>query len=278
MNREEHSISLMCRVYEVSRDGYNSWRRRGRSERKEEDSEIFALINYVFHKHEGCYGSPKITRELRKLGVCVGQKRVARLMREHGLRAVKARMYRTKPFAHAFLKASPNRIYDLVPDRVNQVWVGDITYIRMPDDSWQYLSVIMDRFSRRIVAWALGSRRDAALTSRTLAQAMKNRSAPKELIFHSDKGVEYIAISFRKKLKHYGIEQSMNRVKEMNDNAHMESFFQGFKTERLKRKVFKTVDQLRAIISEYMRYYNYERSHSSIGYIAPHEFESKMHC
>ena len=101
MNREEHSISLMCRAYDVSRDGFNSWSRRGRSKRKEEDSEIFALINQVFHKHEGCYGSPKITRELRKLGVNVGQKRVARLMKEHGLRAVKARMYRTKPFAHA---------------------------------------------------------------------------------------------------------------------------------------------------------------------------------
>ena len=148
----------------------------------------------------------------------------------------------------------------------------------MPDGTWQYLSVIMDRFSRRIVAWALGSKRDAGLTSRALAQAMKNRCAPKDLIFHCDKGIEYIAASFRKKLKHYGIEQSMNRVREMNDNAHMESFFQDFKTERIKRKVFKTVDQLKAIISEYMRYHNYNRSHSSIGYVAPHEFESKIHC
>ncbi len=213
---------------------------------------------------------------VRKLDIRVGQKRVARIMREHGLRAVKARMYRTKPIADTFKRASPNRIHDLKIKRMNQVWVGDITYIKMPDNSWQYLSVIMDRFSRRVVAWALGAQRTAALTCRTLAQAVKNRGTPANLIFHSDKGIEYVAKSFRKKLKDYGIQQSMNRVKEMNDNAHIESFFQHFKTERIKRRVFKTPEQLKGIICEYMLYYNFHRSHSMIGYVAPNEFESKI--
>lgn len=278
MNRTEHSIQLMCRLYEVTRDGYNSWRKRGDSLRRQEDSELFTLINRIFQTHEGCYGSPKITREIHKFGISVGQKRVARIMREHGLKAVKARMYRTKGYGRDKQLASPNRIVDWEPTTINQLWVGDVTYIKMPDGVWQYLSVIMDRFSRRIIAWSLSARRDVSLTLSTLERAIRNRGLPKDLIFHSDKGVEYTATAYRKRLATYGVLQSMNRVKQMNDNAFMESFFQDLKTERIKRRIFKTVDQLRAIISEYMRYHNYKRSHSSIGYISPHEFESKMCC
>ena len=266
----------MCRVYDVSREGYQSWRRRGTSARKIEDGEIFTLINQVFNRHKGHYGSPKITRELRKQGFRVGQKRVARLMREHGLRATKARIYRTKAFNHAFQKASPCLIDSLVPKRLNELWVGDVTYIRMPDDSWQYLSVIMDRFSRRIVAWSLSDKRNAELTCKTLIAAVKNRRLPKDLIFHSDKGIEYIAKPFKKVLNSYGIRPSMNGVKKMNDNAHIESFFQDFKTESIKVKVYQTVDQLRAIISQYMRYYNFERSLSVLEGMTPVEFEGKM--
>lgn len=278
MNRIEHSIQLMCRFYDVTRDGYNSWRRRGDSLRKQEDSELFSLINQIFQNHDSCYGSPKITRELRKPGVNVGQKRVARIMREHGLKAIKARLYRTKKYGRDKLQPSPNRIVDWEPNAPSQLWVGDVTYIKMPDGIWQYLSVIMDRFSRRIIAWSLSARRDVSLTISTLERAVRNRGLSNELIFHSDKGIEYTATAFRKRLANCGIQQSMNRVKQMNDNAFMESFFQDFKTERIKRRIFKTVDQLRAIISEYMRYHNYTRSHSSIGYVSPHEFESKIHC
>lgn len=266
----------MCRVYDVSRNTYNAWRRRGESLRKQEDGELFTLINEIFVKHEGCYGSPKITMALRKKGVRVGQKRVARLMRENGLKAVKARMYRTKKHDVGMLKASPCLIADVEPTAPNQLWVGDVTYIKMPDGSWQYLSVMMDRFSRRVISWSLSHKRDAALTVRTLDHAIRNRGVPRELIFHSDKGIEYVASAFRRRLSGLGIQQSMNRVKRMNDNAFIESFFQDFKTERIKRRVFKTVDQLRAIIGEYMRYHNYERAHSSIGYVSPAEYECKI--
>jgi len=142
----------MCRLYGVSRDGYNSWRRWGESSRQKEDSELYVLIEHTFYRHDGCYGSPKITRDLHKLGIKIGQKRVARLMREYGLKAVKARLYRTKRYNNAFVKASPNDIVDIKLSRPNQLWVGDVTYIKMPDGSWQYLSVIMGRYSRRIIA------------------------------------------------------------------------------------------------------------------------------
>jgi transposase InsO family protein len=276
MNKEQHSIALMCRAYGVSRDGFNSWRRRGESLRSSEDSELFSLIARIFKKHDGCYGSPKITHILRSMGHCVGQKRVARLMREYGLKAVKACIYPPKKNINGFAKASPNRIVNMPIERLNQVWVGDITYIKLANGVWQYLSVIMDRFSRRIIAWALSDRRDAGLSVRTIDRAIKNRGYSSGVIFHSDKGSEYIATAFRERLASYDIEQSMNRVKEMNDNAFMESFFNSLKLERIKRQVIETAEQLKNIVSHYMRYYNHERIHMSIGGVSPVTYEREL--
>ena len=266
----------MCRVYSVTRDGYNAWRRRGICNRRLEDGELFKSVVKIFNQHDGCYGSPKIMQELRKLGIRVGQKRVARLMREHGLKATKARIYKPRPGLYTYINRVPCRIVGLNVSRPNQLWVGDVTYLKMRDGSWQYLSVIMDRFSRRIISWSLSDRRDAQLALSALQRAVRNRGYHPELIFHSDRGVEYMAGDYRKRLEQYGILQSMNRAKTMNDNAFIESFFQQFKTERIKRLVLETAEQLRGIIAEYMRYYNHERSHSSIGYLSPHEFEARM--
>lgn len=266
----------MCRVYNVSRHGFNSWKRRGVSTRRKEDSEWFVLIRQIFEKHDGCYGSPKITREIRKQGLRIGQKRVARIMRNHGLKAVKATLYKSRPGLKRHTRSLPCLIEDMRLTRANQLWVGDVTYIKLRDGSWQYLSVIMDRFSRKIVSWSLSDTRDSKLTLSCLQRAARNRGISRGLIFHSDRGTEYLAEGYRKRLRQYGIDQSVNRVMRMNDNAFMESFFQQFKTEKIKRIVIKTTDQLRAIIAEYMRYYNYERSHSSIGYISPYEYECGM--
>lgn len=266
----------MCRVYDVTREGYYAWRRRGDSRRKQEDSELFEAIHAIFKRHDGNYGSPKILRELRKQGICVGQKRVARIMRDHGLKATKARVYKAKPGLSKFVRKCPNRIIDIELTGPNQLWVGDVTYLKLEDGSWQYLSVIMDRFSRRIISWSLSDRRDVKLTLASLERAVRNRGHHNGLIFHSDRGVEYLAYKYRNRLTRYDLDQSMNRVKEMNDNAFMESFFQQFKTERIKGRILKSVDHLRGIISEYMRYYNHVRSHSSIDYISPAEYESQM--
>lgn len=210
------------------------------------------------------------------MGRCVGQKRVARLMREYGLKAIKACIYPPKKNINGFAKASPNRILNLSIVRLDQVWVGDITYIKLASGVWQYLSVIMDRFSRRIIAWVLSDRRDASLSVRTIDRAIRNRGHSRGVIFHSDKGSEYIATAFRERLARYGIEQSMNRVKEMNDNAFMESFFNSLKLERIKRQVIKTAEQLKDIVSLYMRYYNHERIHMSIGGASPASYEREL--
>lgn len=266
----------MCRVYNVSRHGYNSWRRRGLSVRQQEDGDWYIQIKALFEKHKRCYGSPKITKELRKKHLKIGQKRVARIMREHGLKAIKATLYRHRPNIRRNVYKIPCRLEGLELTKANQLWVGDVTYIKLRDGSWQYLATIMDRYSRRIVAWSLSNTRDGNLTMACLERAIKNRGCHKGLIFHSDRGVEYLVSHYQERLRRYGIEQSMNRVREMNDNAHMESFYQQFKTERIKRLAVGTVEQLRSILCEYMRYYNHERSHSSLGYVSPGEFECRM--
>lgn len=246
------------------------------SARRQEDSELFEFIRQIFDRHDGCYGSPKVTRELGKIGIHIGQKRVARLMRERGLKAVKARIYKARPGTHRHVNSILCKIQDMTPSAPNQLWVGDVTYLKMHDGSWQYLSVVMDRYSRRIIAWSISDRRDVQLTLSSIERAVRNRGHHKDIIFHSDRGVEYLANAYRERLRRYGITQSMNRPKTMNDNAFMESFFQQFKTERIKRTILRTVEQVRAIVAEYTRYYNYERSHSSIGYVSPHEYECRI--
>lgn len=266
----------MCRVYGVSRHGYNSWRRRGQSLRQQEDSSWYIHIKALFEKHRSCYGSPKITKELKKQDLKIGQKRVARIMRERGLKALKSTLYRHRPNIRRNVYKIPCRLEGLEVTKANQLWVGDVTYIKLRDGSWQYLATIMDRYSRRIIGWSLSDTRDGQLTLACLERAIRNRGSHKELIFHSDRGVEYLVGNFQERLRRYGIEQSMNRVREMNDNAHMESFYQQFKTERIKRVTLQSAWQLRGILAEYMGYYNHKRSHSSLGYISPAEFECRI--
>jgi putative transposase len=269
---------MMCRLYGVTRDGYNSWRRRGSSVREQEDSELFEHIRLIFNRHDGCYGSPKITEELKKKGIKVGQKRVARIMRNHGLMAVKARIYTARPGTYKHVYGIKCKIEGIKLTRPNQLWVGDVTYIKLKDGSWQYLSVVMDRYSRKVVSWSLSNRRDVSLTLSSIDRAVRNRGHHPELIFHSDRGSEYLSGQYRERLRRYGINQSMNRFKNMNDNAFIESFFHQFKTERIKRQVVESAKQLRSTVTEYMRYYNNQRSHSSIGYVSPQEFECKINC
>lgn len=258
----------MCRLYGVSRHGFNSWKRRGKSERKYEDDALFEYIHSIYRAHDGVYGSPKITREMHKLGFRIGQNRVARLMRENGLKALKARIYKSRPGTYKHIYRVPCRLESIALDRQNQLWVGDVTYLRMEDGSWQYLAVVMDRYCRKILSWSLGDSRDAKLTTSALERAIRNRGRHQGLVFHSDRGTEYLADKYRRKLYCYGMEKSMNRPKSMNDNAFMESFFHQFKTERIKNKVLSSANQIRGIVSEYVRAYNYERSHSSLGYIS----------
>ncbi len=266
---------MMCRLYQVSAEGYYAWKRRGASKHSQRDQVLLTHIERVFDEVDGIYGSPKVTHALRQQGVTVGENRVARLMREQGLKARSARIYRNHAGTNRFYASISNRICELQATGPDQIWVGDVTYLNV-NDEWRYLAVVMDKYSRKIVGWKLSVKRDATLSLAAFKQAAKRRLIEPGLFFHSDRGAEYVAHRYRNWLKDHGVIQSMNRKGVMNDNAEMESFFHSFKAERIHRNEFTTERELRAVIQEYVGFYNERRLHSSIDYISPTDYEVKM--
>lgn len=202
----------------------------------------------------------------------VGRKRVARLMRQAGLRARAARIYRRTPGNHAFFLAMANWARTQLIHRPGQLWVADITYLKVLQH-WRYLAVVMDRYTRRIVGWSLGRHKTTRLCLRALNRAVANRQRPPGLVFHSDRGVEYAAYEFRTRLAALGIKQSMNRPGEPTDNAHMESFFHSLKSERLHGCVFTTDAELHRALRAYIAFYNQRRLHSALNYRSPAAYE-----
>lgn len=263
----------MCRLYDVTRAGYYAWRSRGTSDREREDGALLSRIRTVFDLHEGRYGSPRVHGTLQRSGVRTGIKRVARLMRGAQLRGKVARLYRHRPLHRAFFTALPNRQLKALADGPNRVWVADVTYLKV-GERWQYLAVVLDKWSRRLVGWALGARRDVALTLRALGRAVQRRRPHPGLVFHTDRGIEYAAHAFRDRLKDLGFVQSMNRPQRMNDNAHMESFFHSMKSDLHPRLRTRHRSTLERAITWYERYYNERRDHTSLGCNSPAAFEA----
>jgi len=224
----------------------------------------------IFKASGGTYGSPRILRELLGRRVRVSQRRVARLMREAGLRARIVRIYRSNPKLHRF-RGLPNRLRGVKVTRINQVWVGDVTYLSV-GGKWRYLAVVMDHYSRRLLGWSLGRQRTARLTRAALAHAVRRRRPRPGLIFHTDRGVEYAGHLFRKELAALGALQSMNQ-RALGDNAEMESFFHSFKADAIHGLQFKNDSQIRAQLLWYVPFYNNRRIHSTIDYRSPVDYE-----
>jgi putative transposase len=266
----------MCALYRVTRAGFYAWQRRQASDRALGDARLLDQVRCVHERSRGFYGSPRVTHQLRLDGVDVGRRRVARLMRLAGLQGRSARLYRQSKVAQrAFFASVPYRPDITVTLAPNQVWMGDVTYLKVAGQ-WRFLAAVMDRHSRRIVGWSLGPRRDAALTAQALRQSARNRPEAAGVLFHSDRGVEYAAFEFRQQLSKLGMLQSMNRAGKMNDNAHMESFFHSMKTEELYGKTFNNDQQLRHTLSSYIAFYNQQRLHSSLRYLPPATFERQQ--
>lgn len=218
------------------------------------------------------YGSPRIVRALHAEGIPISRRRVMRLMHLAGLRARAACIYRGNPKLHQFFSQHPNRIRRLAVRRPNRVWVGDITYIPVAG-RWCFLAVVMDQYSRRILAWTLARRRSTQLTCAVLNAAVRRRGAGPELIFHSDRGSEYSGSLFRDRLRQLGVQQS-SALHGPGENAHMESFFHSLKAELLHGATFETDEGLRRALRGYFQYYNAHRLHSALGYRAPVDYES----
>ena len=265
-------MSALCRRYGVSRAGFYRARRRGLSAHAEQDRQLSGEIVRLFAAHHQRYGSPRLHQLLRAAGWVVSRRRVARLMRAAGLRAKAVRGYRPKAQLRRQYAQHPNRLWTTTVERPNQVWVGDITYLRV-GTGWRYLAVVMDRYSRRVLAWTLTQRRTAAVTCGVLTRAAAARGA-RAVIFHSDRGSEYMGAPFCAHLARLGFAQSAS-VRGPGDNAHMESFFHSLKAELIRGVVFTDDRQLRRALHQYRCYYNTTRLHSSLAYRSPLAFEQQ---
>jgi transposase InsO family protein len=263
----------MCAVLGVTPAGFYASRARSASRRSLQDERLGEQIDIVYQKSHRLYGSPRVTSQLRAEGVTAGRRRVARLMRQQHIQGRSARTYRrSRVRQKAFFRRFPNIVRHVNLSGPNQVWVGDVTYIRVAG-RWRYLAVVMDKYSRRILGWSFSRHRNSDLTCRALANALRHGKPPAGVIFHSDRGIEYAAHDFGRALADNGFRQSMNRPHHMNDNAHMESFFHSLKSERLYGLTFATDIELRRELSSYLTFYNRVRLHSSLGHRSPSSFE-----
>lgn len=261
---------MMCEQYKVSRSGFYAWQRRPASARTETNKSLCEHIKTLHKTSHEAYGSPRIHAALKQKGLSCGRNKVAQLMRQMGIAGRASRLYWRNAGNHAFFQRHGNEKLNMEePQSMNQLWAGDVTYIKT-STGWQFLAVVMDIYSRRIIGWSLANHRKASLTCEALQMAIKQRKPKTGLRFHSDRGIEYAALEYQALLRQYGIQPSMNRPRQCTDNAHMESFFHSFKSEWIHGNRFKGGEDLKIAIKRYIEdFYNPVRLHSGIGYQSP---------
>lgn len=272
----ELGIRRLCNWLDVSTSGFYAWEKRKASNREREDRQLLERITRIFWQSQGRYGSPRVHQILRTQGVEVGRKRVERLMREAGLKGRVVRVTRRQPGLKRFKSKGVNVLRKLeAPTGINQVWVGDVTYLKL-NGQWQYLATVMDYYSRRILGWSLANTRTTDLTTAALRYALKKRQPAPGLIFHTDRGIEYTGGEFQQVLNDKGFRHSVNRRGKCTDNARMESFFHSLKAELIRGTLFVNVKALRRSLSDYInKFYNAVRLHSSLEYLSPMKYEQR---
>ena len=270
-------LAVVCHTLGVSRAGYYAHTQGRVSLRAQEDARLRPVVQQIFWEHKRRYGARRIAAELSARGVVCGPGRVARLLKQLDLQALQPRSYRprTTQSRHP-LGYSPNLLLgSMPPSGINQVWVGDITYIPLAGACFAYLALLMDLYSRRVVGWELDDQMTEALVLAALRQAIRWRQPKPGLIHHTDRGGQYAGGDYRHVLRRAGMEQSMSRPDNCYDNAFMESCFGTIKTE-LEMRSYADRPTAQAEIHEYLCYYDRRRRHSSLNYLTPCEFELRQ--
>lgn len=277
---EGFAASAVCDALEVSRSGFYAWRSEEESRRGEVDRKLTPKIAEIFWHHRRRYGARRIAMALGQRGIACGVARVARLLKNQGLRAIQPKSFapQTTDSRHT-LGYNENLLKDRkAPGKVNEVWVGDITYIPLvPSRSssrFGYLALLMDLFSRRIVGWSYDLVIDDTLVLGALQRAIRERQPTAGLIHHTDRGGQYASGRYRAVLRRAEMRQSMSAAGNCYDNAFMESCFGTIKTE-LELVEYRTSAEALRELSSYVRYYNADRLHSSLGYVPPAQFETQ---
>lgn len=269
-------VGLICETLGVSRSGFYAWLSRPRSLRSKTDEVMGTLVHQSFLGSDRTYGARRVWHDVLALGHNCGLHRIERLMREQALRARPRR--RGLPQDRGQRSAIADNVLDrqFQADAPNQKWVADFTYI-WTAEGWLYAAAVLDLYSRRIVGWSMHDSMTSQLVVDALMMAVWRRGKPVALLHHSDQGSQYTSEHFQQLLKEQGITCSMSRAGEVWDNSAMESFFSSLKTERTARKVYRTREQARADVFDYIeRFYNSTRRHSTLGYVSPIQFEEAL--
>jgi putative transposase len=271
-------VAWLCDALGVSRSGFHAWLNRSPSARSRSDETLGAQVSTSFVASDRTYGARRVWRDLLAYGSECGLHRVERLMRLQGFRARPRRRRLPKDISDRQLKAVPANLLDrqFEAERPNQKWIADFTYI-WTTEGWLYVAAVIDLFSRRVVGWSMSAGMTAQLVMDALLMAIWRRGKPDALLHHSDQGSQYTSEQFQLLMADSGIICSMSRSGNVWDNSAMESFFSSLKTERTARKTYRTRNEARADVFDYIeRFYNATRRHSTIGYLSPVEFERKV--
>lgn len=268
----------MCRWLQVSRSGYYKWREREPSFQEQYREVVRQRIHELFHQFKSRYGAPRLAVELHYAGIACSVNHVAKLMSGAGLKARNGKGFKYSPSGNSVNNMADNLLgRDFYPEKPNEKWVSDITYIPIRGGH-VYLAVIMDLFSRKVIGWSL----DKTMTSKLIIDAFKMAAASREteagLLLHSDQGVQYRSADYVLELYDNDVVRSMSRKGNCWDNAAMESFFARLKVEEIYTQSYHSIDDVYSSVFEYIEmFYNRVRRHSTIGYVSPVEFENNYY-